>query len=98
MIRYIHPEKFSVADSYLKERKFFGVKKRNLETLEAITNDGLKKTLNFKFKEGLDNFKINLSEHSPEDIKRFYKAIVDTTGKDHFSTDSFYEYFINAKR
>lgn len=95
LIRLIHPEKFAIKGVYLKERTLFRIKKRNLETLEAITYDGMNKTLGFNFQEGLDNLKINLSEHSPEDIKNLYKAIVDTTGKNLFTSDSFYDYLHN---
>lgn len=98
LIRLIHPSTFAITGIYLKERTLFRIKKRNLETLQAITYDGMNKRLSLKFLEGLDNLKINLSEHSPEDIKSFYKAISEAAGKELFSPDSFYDYLRNPKR
>ena len=93
LVRQNRPNYLSINNDMICLKRFFSRGKRKIENLKIVSYDTKQNAILFSFQEGLDNFKLNLTDYDFKDILALIDKIKQTKGDEIIVDENFNKHF-----
>ena len=93
LVRQNSPDYVSINRDFIYLKGLFRPRVRKIINLKLIRYDTKHNSVIFSFKEGLDNFKLNLTDFEFKDINNLINVIKNNKGEEIIIDESFNKYF-----
>ncbi len=93
LVRQNSPNYLSINSSYIYLNGLFRPRLKKILDLKLISYDTKRNAVIFSFKEGLDNFKLNLTDFEFKDINNLISVLKEAKGGEIMIDESFNKYF-----
>lgn len=96
LVRKNKPNYLSINNDMICLKSFFSRGKRKIENLKMVSYDTKQNAILFSFKEGLDNFKLYLTDYDIKDILALIDKIKQTRGDEITVDENFNKHFATS--
>lgn len=93
LVRLNRPNYLSINNDFIYLKNFFGRGNRKIQNLKMVNYDTKQNAIFFSFQEGLDNFKLNLTDYDFKDILSLIDKIKQTKGDEIILDENFNKHF-----